>query len=153
MTAEPLRETWTTRELPILAAILRELDEGGRPVSLEQIRTVIGLSVEEMRLGIDALAHADPPYLEVSLTMAGPERVGGHARRVSERARRELGTWPTAESVVDRLVAALEAAAAASAEPEQTTRLRSLADGLGTFGRDVVVEVAASYVPRALGLL
>lgn len=63
--------------------------------------------------------------------------------RVRERARRELGTWPTPNLLVDEIAAALARAADESSEPEQRSRLRAAADALYGFGRDIAVAVAA----------
>jgi hypothetical protein len=61
---------------------------------------------------------------------------------VSERARRELGAWPSAEALVDALAAAFAQAAEAEEEPAKKSRLRAVADGLGGAARDIAVGVA-----------
>ena len=60
-----IHETWTSRELPILRVALRHYEAGERPVSLELIRAETGLSADQVTIGVEALASADPPYLEV----------------------------------------------------------------------------------------
>ncbi len=47
----------------------------------------------------------------------------------------ELGTWPSAEALVDQLGAALARAAEAEVEPQRRSRLRAAAEGLAGFGR------------------
>jgi len=74
-------------------------------------------------------------------------RSPGSIDRVYERGRRELGTWPTPENVLAELVAALSKAADEEDEPERKTRLRSTAEALSGFARDVAVAVVAKYVP------
>lgn len=143
-----LQPTWASRELPILQVALRRLDAGEFYVDLEEIRSEVGLDVNQMRAALNALAEADPPYIRVSYTMAGPHRVGGHLDAVSERARRELGTWPSADVVVDRLVAALSEAASAQPQDEDRTRLRAAADALGGMARDIAVGAVASQLGR-----
>jgi hypothetical protein len=140
----PLPSTWATRELPILRSALGRIDAGEHFVSLEDIRAESGLSVSQMRIAVDALRGASPPYLEVQLTHAGPDVMGGFVHQVTERTRRELGTWPTSANVVDELVAALERAADSASEPGQSSRLRALADGLSGFARDVAVGVVSA---------
>jgi hypothetical protein len=143
VTYDPLPDTWTERDLPVLLAALRRSDAGEFP-SLEEIRQEVGLSVDQMRVSVDALRNALPPYFEVTLYSMGPDVMGGVVDGVGERARRELGTWPTSENVVDEIVRALQRAAETEPEPERRTRLRTIADGLGGFARDVAVGVVST---------
>jgi hypothetical protein len=86
----------------------------------------VGFDQDRMRLSVQALANAWPPYLEVTWHGGGEGIIDG----VTERTRRELGTWPTSASVVDELVGALQKAADAETEPERKSRLRAIAEGL-----------------------
>ena len=101
-----LESTWTTRELPILRSALRRLDAGENFPNLEEIRAEVGLDLTQRRAALRALENAWP-HIEIIHAGMGPDRVGGYVNAVSERARRELGTWPSAEAVLDRLAAAL----------------------------------------------
>ena len=136
MTA-PLENTWTTRELPILRSALRRLDAGEDFPNLEEIRAEVGLDVTQMRAALKALENAWPPYIEVIHAGMGANLVGGYVNAVSERTRRELGTWPSAEAVVDRLAAALAEAADVEEEPPRKGRLRAAAEAFLGFGRDI----------------
>jgi hypothetical protein len=141
---EALESTWASRDLPILRAALRRLDDGEDLPDLEEIRQELGLSGDQLRAGIRALQSADPPYIEVALSGGWSEaRASGSVEGVSERARRELGTWPSAESLVDALAAAFARAAEAEEEPEERRRLRAAAEGLGGALRDIAVAVIA----------
>jgi hypothetical protein len=140
-------ETWTKRDLPILVEALRRVDGGDPFPQLEDIRAAVGLTVDEMRAGVAALDGADPPYLEFRLTMAGPARVGGRVARVFERTRRELGAWPTPESIVREIVSRLDEAAEAEPEPETKSRLRAAGDVIGSIAREILVDVIARQVP------
>lgn len=148
-----LPETWTTRELPILVAILRRLDAGAGIVELEDVRAELGMDGNaEVWPAIQALMHASPPFLDVDLSNGWrSDHAGGTVLRVGERTRRELGTWPTPETLADRLVAALLAAADAEHDADEKSRLRALAEGLGGFGRDVLVQVTATAIGHAAG--
>ena len=81
-----------------------------------------------------ALETAEPPYIDVR---------GKDIWGVTERTRRELGTWPSATSIVDELAAAFAQAAEAETEPEKKNRLRAVADGLGGAVKDIAVAVIA----------
>ncbi len=147
----PLPPTWATRELPILAVALRRMDAGEYFVDLEGLRQELGLPVDQMRLGVTALAEAWPPYLSVSSTSGGPDQIGGFVDQISERARRELGTWPSPDGVLERLVAALEQAAAGEPRSDRKRRLRVAAEALGGVAREVVVNVLSAQLGSQVG--
>lgn len=141
MTSIPsLPSTWASRELPILAATLRQLDSGAYWVNSIQLGRELGFNDAEMRAGLGALESASPPYVEVENLASAHSRITA----VSERARRELGTWPSAEGIVNDLVAALEIAANAESEPERQSRLLGAVKVLGGMARDIAVGVVTA---------
>jgi hypothetical protein len=109
-------------------------DAGADVVEFADLARETGLSDDQLWAGLRALETAQPPYIEVD---------GKDIWGVTERARRELGTWPSATSIVDALAAAFAQAAEAEKEPERKNRLRAVADGLGGAVRDVAVAVIA----------
>lgn len=132
-----LESTWTTRDLPILRECLRRIDGGEAVVYFDDIRDAVGLDVAQMNVGMTALETASPPYIFME---------GNFLQGVSERARRELGTWPSAETLVDCLAAALAEAADAEPEPEKKGKFRAAGEFLGNMGRDVAVAVISKQV-------
>lgn len=144
-------ETWASRDLPLLAAALRRVEEGDFSVGqLEAIRAELGFTPAEILAGIGALESADPPYLEAQLAGGWTdERAGGgYVESVSERARRELGAWPSPDGLVEQLAAALARAADAEVEPERKGRLRAAADALAGVAREVAVRVLTERLGR-----
>jgi hypothetical protein len=143
--------TWTSRDLLILAAAYRRVEDGARPSvgQFEEMRQELGLSVRDFAAGIEALASADPPYIEVEVAGGWTDEKagGGFVTGVSERARRELGAWPTPESLADELVAALRAAAEDADDPEDADRLRQAA---GDLGSSVVKGVLVSLITKTV---
>jgi hypothetical protein len=144
--------TWATRELPILRAALRRLDEGADYAEIDLVRLETGIHPQQLRAGLRALATADPPYIEFREASGWKDDyAAGEINRVSERARREVGSWPSPESLVSELAAALAQAAEREEEPERKRRLTAAADAIGTFARDVAVGVftqkLGQYVP------
>ena len=141
--------TWATRELPILVAALHRVDAGEAP-SLAELGEDTGLSPKVFRTGLEALESADPPYVEVQWAGGwSDENFGGYClSAVSERTRRELGSWPSADGLVEQIVDALSRAAEAESEPERKGRLRSTADVLGGMARDIAVSVIATRLGR-----
>jgi hypothetical protein len=126
--------TWAPRELPILSVALRRLDAGEDVVEFEDLARETGLSDDQLWAGLRALETAQPPYIEID---------GKDIWGVTERARRELGTWPSATSIVDALATAFAQAAEAEKEPAKKKRLRAVADGLRGVLRDIAVGVVA----------
>lgn len=135
-----VEDTWASRELPILEASLRRLDAGQGFAQLRDIADELTFADDEIRAGVRALCDAQPPYLSVQ--WAGGRAIG-HVDAVFERARRELGSWPSADAMVTQLVAALTSAAEAETEPERKGRLRAAAEVIGGMARDIAVAVFA----------
>ena len=146
-----IESTWATRDLPILAAALRKVEAGGHSVKqLEEIREELGLTPKELLAGLSALESADPPYVEVEY-MAGwsdEHAGGGYVSAVSERTRRELGAWPSANGLLEQLIEALSRAAEDETEPDRRSRLRATADVLGGMARDIAVGAIAARLGR-----
>jgi hypothetical protein len=138
--------TWNNRDLPILRAALQRSDAGDTFPSLELIRNDIGLDVLQMRIGLAALEGASPPYLTYKLMAAGSGVTHGFVESVSERARRELGSWPTSSSIVESLVAALDAKAASEPDATKKSLLRTAAETLSGIAHDVAVAVITAKV-------
>jgi hypothetical protein len=144
-----VEDTWARRDLPILLAAYRRVEAGEQSVGqLEELRQELGLTVLEFRGGLAALADAEPPYIELELGggWSGEKAGGGWVSGVSERARRELGAWPSADALVDQFAAALRRAADDEPEPERKGRLRQAADVLGGMARDEAVSVVSAKI-------
>jgi hypothetical protein len=121
------------------------MDAGENMPELRAIATEIGMPEDKMRAGVRALVDAEPPYIAVSY--AGGEAIG-HLVAVYERTRRELGSWPSAPTLVDEIVAALIAAAEIEEEPERKGRLRAAAETIGGIARDLSVAVVAAQIGK-----
>src|SRR5258706_15444355 len=66
-----------------------------------------------------------------------------YVNEVSGEARRAVGQWPTADSLVTQLTEAFRAAADQAGDPDEKGRLRKLAELLGGAGRDIAVSVTS----------
>ncbi len=144
--------TWARRDLPILVAAYKRLDADDRQSveQLEEMRQELGLSVQDFAAGLEALEGADPPCIEVMIAggWSDDKAGGGFVTGVSERARRELGAWPSPEGLVEQLAVALAKAADGEQEPERKSRLAAAAEALRSFARDVAVSVVADRLGR-----
>ena len=59
-----------------------------------------------------------------------------------------LGSWPSAEQLLDELIVALETAEAETDDPAEKTRLRGALDTLRGAGREIAIGVVTSYLER-----
>lgn len=109
---------------------------------------VTGLSADEVERALNALMTADGPYLTGQFAMQGLVRVNG----MTERARRAVGAWPTADSLATELLGEIERAADAESDPGTTSRMRSALGVLTTDGRAVLVGVVSAWAKAHLGL-
>lgn len=91
-----MESTWETRDLPVLEAVVRRFEETAQRVTASEIASETGLAAEGVQKAFRALVAADPPYF------AAHDIRAGHYVSVAaptERARRTVGAWPSAESM------------------------------------------------------
>lgn len=142
--------TWQTRDLPVLRVLVEAFDEPDRfSMTLDEIQQRTGLSEDDVKRATRALFEAEPPLIKGigADQVAYPLRIVG----VTERARVLAGQWPSPENIVEALAAALDQRAAETNEPEERSRLTSLADGLRGIGKEIVVRVLSNYGGEMLG--
>jgi hypothetical protein len=147
-----MESTWEPRDLPILDAIVRYFDEHDDP-HIPNERTfaeITGRDVQEVHQAVRALA---PSYLVIQRGgMSGDPGDASMIMGVTDAAREKVGQWPTPEGIVDRLVQGLLDAADQEPDEQKKSRLRSVAEGLGGFARDVAVGVISSVATKPLGM-
>lgn len=138
-----LDDVWSIRDLPVLVATVRLLDETGRPVQANQISTATGIAEAEVQR---ALTNLGREHLEVADwgSLVGKDWVAIAKTAAGLRA---AGAWPSAEVAADRLIAALEEIIdnTVDGSPKQS-RLKAARDALLAAGRDVLVEVAGAAI-------
>ena len=145
-----VQDTWATRDLPVLKAVVELFDGGEWRVGGAQVAERTGLAEDVVQRAFFALANEDPPlfkYIDTS-SLAGPEI--GWVYEPSGEARRRVGAWPTPESLADRLVQAMDQVAESEPDEEKRSKLRNAAVYLGSAGRDMLVQVAATAVSRGM---
>jgi DNA-binding MarR family transcriptional regulator len=144
-------DTWTAQELPVLSYLVERLEAADLiDVRTEEIADALGMPAADVGRSLRKLAGATPPYIQVydpPAELRDPDIV----YEVTERARRAVDQWPTAETVADRLVAAFAAAAEQELDEEQRSWLQHAAVWLGSAGRDFAVDVGAAVVSRQIG--
>ena len=145
-----MNETWTSRDLPVLRAIVDIYEETGSPMGPDAVETATEFDAETVQAALRALDSEEPPYIsKLERVMTGDiifiGAPTGHARRA-------VGAWPTAETIADRLVKALDEAAEREPNPERKSWLSKTATYLGNAGRDLAIEIGATAINRQMGM-
>ena len=144
-----LDDVWFTRDLPVLRAIARLVDEpshGGAPY-VGQVVPASGLPKPEVLAAARALVAAG--YVEALTTYSGDiVRFTG----ISAEARRLAGLWPTPQGEWGRLLEQLGARAANAPTEVERERWRALAEAAEAVGPDagalLMSALIGGYVPR-----
>ena len=145
-----LPDAWFTRDLPVLRAIARLVDEpkhGGAPYLLGSVVPASGLPKAEVIAAAKALASAG--YIEPLTNHAGDiVRITA----ISGEARRLAGLWPTPQGEWERLLEQLQARAAGAMTELERDRWRAFADAAAAVGPDdgalLMSALIGGYVPR-----
>ena len=148
-TPQPLADTWFTRDLPVLRAIARLIDEpphGSAPY-LGAVVPASGLPRPHVVSAANALVTAG--YAQALTNHAG-EIVRFTA--ISAEARRLAGLWPTPQGEWERLLEQLEARATGAMTDVERGRWRAMADAAAALGPDdgalLMSALIGGYVPR-----
>lgn len=115
MAQQSLPDTWQNRDLPVLRAAVKLLDEHDT-VEIEELAEATGMSEADVIRALRNLFRAsllDPPR---NLDRHVAAEVG-IVVDASERAMRTVGMWPTPESALERMTRALEALASDKTHP------------------------------------
>jgi hypothetical protein len=146
-----LPDAWFARDLPVLRAIARLVDEpkhGGAPYLLGSVVPGSGLPKAEVVAAAKALADAG--YIEPLTNHAGDiVRITG----ISAEARRLAGLWPTPQGEWERLLEQLAARAANAPTDVERQRWRAFAEAAAAVGKHdgalLMSALIGGYVPRA----
>ncbi|UOY02068.1 hypothetical protein [Blastococcus sp. PRF04-17] len=146
----PLSDVWFTRDLPVLRAVARLVDEpkhGGAPYLLGSVVPASGLPKAEVIAAARALAAAG--YIEPLTNHAGDiVRITA----ISAEARRLAGLWPTPQGEWDRLREQLAVRAQNAPTDVERQRWRAFADAADAIGEHdgalLMSALIGGYVPR-----
>ena len=147
----PLPDVWFTRDLPVLRAIARLVDEpkhGGAPYLLGSVVPASGLPKAQVIAAAKALVATG--YAEALTNHSGDiVRITG----ISAEARRLAGLWPTPQGEWDRLLEQLTTRADNAPTDVERQRWRAFADAAAAVGPDagalLMSALIGGYVPRA----
>ena len=137
--------------MPVLAAVVQICDENSwgeaRPDAIAE-RT--GLPLEDVVKALWKLSGERPPFFD----LAEASDVGGReimsVSNPSGHAQRTVGAWPTPESVVDRMITALQDAAENADTPEERSRLQRASEAVGGVGRGVLTGVITHVLTQGV---
>jgi hypothetical protein len=147
VTLSAMDATWVRRELPVLEAIIADLDmssatsmwpDGG------DIAARTGLSLTEVGAALQAL---DGHYIALARS-GGPS--DWHVTSVTPEARRAAGQWPSAEGLVEEIAAQISKAAEREPDSDRKRRLLAVARELAGATKQIAVNVASAYLERGL---
>ena len=124
----------------MLGAVVELLDHSYM-VTVSDVAEKTGLDLAEVARSLEAM---DPTFVDFRKTETGGDPRFWYVNRVTPEARQAIGQWPTAESLVDRLVKAFSEAADHEEDAERHYQLRQVAGLLGETVRDVAVRVTAT---------
>ena len=147
----PLPDTWFVRDLPVLRAIARLVDEprhGGAPYLLGSVVPGSGLPKADVVAAAKALAAAG--YIEPLTNHDGDiVRITG----ISAEARRLTGLWPTPQGEWERLLEQAATRAEKAPTDVERQRWRAFTDAAQEVGPDagalLMQALVGGYVPRA----
>ncbi|RMB75449.1 hypothetical protein AYK61_01380 [Rhodococcus sp. SBT000017] len=139
---------WSERDRPVLVEAVAYCDEH-QVVRWHDLTDVTGLDYKEMRHAFDALAGATPPFFGHS----DDDEFGVVLfSRPTERARREVGQWPSAESVLEALIQQLVETERDDSQTEDTrSRARKIRDAPTEGGGQVVGGVITAVIAGQFG--
>jgi hypothetical protein len=143
-----VHDTWATRELPVLDATVKLLEESYM-VTVSDIATQTSLDAPTVARSLEAL---DPAYVDFRKTETGGDPTFWYVLKVTPQARRAVGQWPTPDSFVTRLAEELSAAAGQEEDAERKGLLSYAARLIGDTLRDVAVRAAGQVLAPSTDL-
>lgn len=129
-------DTWTDRDLPVLSAAVEIYDQTGELAQTSDLMRACGFDAATVQRALRSLATG-PYFVETDMDNSGTVCIAGPP---TADALRVVGQWPSAQTQLERLIAALQAAADDPARPdEDRSRFRQAAAWLGTTASAIAI--------------
>lgn len=141
---EPLPDVWVHRDYPVLREVTRRLDAGESNVLVQDVAPALHMDVGEVARAGRALSRRG-----LVETMGAAEVEVLAFQDVSGQAYLLTGLHPDGDDAVTQLVSALRQAADRTRDPDEKSRLRALADGVGGVSRDILSGVLTTVITAA----
>lgn len=140
-----MKDTWLTRELPVLDSIVQYFEEEPTGTLTSQAIAVrSGISQDEVHRALIKLGTANPPFFHGIDVDQLPYPV--MITEVTERALTMVGQWPSPESLIGQLIDAINRASDEEMVPERKDMLRRTAETI----RGAAYQIAIAWVSGAL---
>ena len=144
-----MEDTWAKRDLPVLDAAVRLLEEDRFPVYGQDIAKATGIPPDEV---VRALLALEGPYLGQITKPLGPGPGRWHFTQVTAAARETVGQWPSPDGLVARLAEGFQTAADQEHDRAQRKKLRQIADFLAGTGKEVAADIVAKLILHQAGM-
>jgi hypothetical protein len=141
-----MEDTWAGRDLPVLDAVVAALEEDFR-VTAAQIAAATGIPADDVVKAFYALQGTYTGQVQTRLG-GGPNAF--FLNEVTADARRAVGQWPTAESIIEKLASGIAQAAERESDPEQGRRMLAVAQELGGAMKGIAANVASDFLEHRL---
>ena len=131
-----MADTWESRDLPVLRAAVELYDQTGRNPGAAELEAACGFDKDTVQRALRALNRE--PFFEEGMTdWSGTIQAVGPP---TSAALRVAGQWPSPEVQLDRLIAALLAAADDDERPdEERNRFKQAALWLGGAASQIAI--------------
>lgn len=143
-----IEDTWANRDLPILKALVQIYENTGRAViRASDIESATGFDKDTTQRALRALSR-EPYFEEAKGTWGGGIIFVGPP---TSAALRLAGQWPTPENIVERLIAAFEAAGEDQSIPEpERSKAKQVAQWLGSAFSQIAISALGGAGGQAL---
>jgi hypothetical protein len=134
-------DRWNRVDLPVLRELAKAAESDTDTALVDEIAERLQIRPRDVMRSYDTLKHTG--FVDATFTHdAGGEFFG---IQLSERALRATELWPTPDSALDRMIAAIEAIAANTGEDADTrTRAQKLLESLRGAGREIGISVVTA---------
>jgi hypothetical protein len=143
-----VKDTWASRDLPVLDATITLLEDSYM-VTVSDIAERTGLDQAAVARALEAL---DPEYVDFRKTTTGGDPRFWYVHKATPLARREVGQWPTPDTLIGNLAHGLSEAAERETDPERKGLLTYSARLLGDTLKDIAVDAATRLLYPGYGL-
>ncbi|GAB2740528.1 hypothetical protein [Amycolatopsis magusensis] len=138
-----MHDTWTTRDLPVLQAVVDAFEHNRRRQlpDVPDLVTATGFAVDVVLKALDAL---DGEYLSLHQHGLADDPANVWVEKIYPQARRATGRWPSPEHHAEALLQALRDLAEDAPDAETRGKAKKVRAALGDGGQKFLVEPISS---------
>lgn len=138
--------TWP-RDLDVLRFVVAKLQTADEPVSALEVARDLSLDREAVYAAYKNLHRGG--YV---IGARNERTISMHVFDITERALTATGTWPTPETALDRMIAALDDIADHTEDPETKTRAQKIRTELATGSKAVGIGLVTALAKHLFGI-